>query len=231
LRKTKQLDDRPAEFVSTDHEHLETRVSMPQNSFWRKTMKNLRMKITIATVCAFGLAVAGGVTVRAHNDDGPRRFSARLSTFNEVPPKGTGATGTFRAKLSEDGTTLNWTFSWSGLTGPPLFAHIHFGQRGVNASVMTFFCGGPNGSAVNPPKPACPQTTSGTITGSTTAADIIALNSGTSDQGLDANDFATFLRALRTGDGYANMHTTRFPGGEIRGQIADHRGDWEDDDD
>jgi len=32
--------------------------------------------------------------------------------------------------------------------------------------------------------------------------------------------FATFLRAMRSGDGYCNMHTTRFPGGEIRGQIA-----------
>jgi hypothetical protein len=26
-----------------------------------------------------------------------------------------------------------------------------------------------------------------------------------------------------------NMHTTRFPGGEIRGQIAVHRGDGDDD--
>jgi hypothetical protein len=94
---------------------------------------------------------------------------------------------------------------------------------------MTFFCGGPKGSLVNPQKPDCPQTTSGSITGSTTAADIVGLNSGTTDQGLDANDFATFLRAIRSGDGYCNMHTTRFPGGEIRGQIAVHRGDGDDD--
>jgi len=46
-------------------------------------------------------------------------FSANLSTFNEVPPKANGAHGTFRGRLSEDGTTLNWTFTWSGLTGHP----------------------------------------------------------------------------------------------------------------
>jgi hypothetical protein len=192
-------------------------------------MKNLGCKIAVTAAFAIATAFVTGVNVRAQNDERPHRFSAKLSTFNEVPPKGTGATGNFRARLSEDGTTLNWTFTWSGLTGPPLFAHIHFGQRGVNANVMTFFCGGPKGSAVNPQKPDCPQTTSGSITGSTTAADIVALNSGTTDQGLDANDFATFLRAMRFGDGYCNMHTARFPGGEIRGQISVHRGDGDDD--
>jgi hypothetical protein len=192
-------------------------------------MKNLGYKIAVATALALATGFVASVNVRAQNHDRPHRFSAKLSTFNEVPPKGTGATGTFQARLSEDGTTLNWTFTWSGLTGPPLFAHIHFGQRGVNANVMTFFCGGPKGSLVNPQKPDCPQTTSGSITGSTTAADIVGLNSGTTDQGLDANDFATFLRAIRSGDGYCNMHTTRFPGGEIRGQIAVHRGDGDDD--
>jgi hypothetical protein len=33
----------------------------------------------------------------------------------------------------------------------------------------------------------------------------------------------------RAGSAYANMHTTRFPGGEIRGQVAVHRGDVDDD--
>jgi hypothetical protein len=85
---------------------------------------------------------------------------------------------------------------------------------------MTFLCGGPTGNPAIPQKPDCPQTTSGSITGTTDAGDIIGLNSGTTDLGLDPHDFATFLRALRAGDGYANMHTTRFPGGEIRGQLA-----------
>ncbi len=195
-------------------------------------MKNLKSKITVAVLCASAMTIIANQHMRAQNDDDrqPLRLSAKLSTFNEVLPKGTGAHGTFRAKLSADGTTLNWTFTWTGLTGPPLFAHIHFGQPGVNGQVMTFFCGGPKGNPANPQKPDCPQTASGSITGTTTAADIIALNTaGPNDQGLDQHDFATFLRAIRSGDGYANMHTTRFPGGEIRGQVAVHRGDEDDD--
>ena len=173
-------------------------------------------------VPAFSLALA------AHDDDSVI-FTANLSTFNEVPPKANGAHGTLRARLSEDGTTLKWTFTWSGLTGPPLFAHIHFGLKGNNAPVMTFFCGGPKGMSGIPEKPPCPQTTSGSITGSTTADDIIALNTpGPNDQALDQHDFAGFLNALRHGSAYANMHTTRFMGGEIRGQVHPSADDGED---
>src|SRR5712664_2199970 len=192
-------------------------------------MKNLIPKITVVVLCASAMAFIANQGVRAQNEDDqqPFRFSANLSTFNEVPPKANGAHGTFRARLSEDGTTLNWTFTWTGLTGPPLFAHIHFGLKGANYPVMTFFCGGPKGNTAIPQKPDCPQTASGSIMGTTTAADIFALNTAgaTTDQGLDEHDFAGFLRALRAGSAYANMHTVRFPGGEIRGQIAVRSGE------
>ena len=185
-----------------------------------------------AALAAIAVLLIGNLSTQANNnnDGNALRFSTRLSTFNEVPPKANGASGTFRARLSEDGTTLSWTFTWSGLSGPPLFAHIHFGLKGANYPVMTFFCGGPKGNPDILQKPDCPQTTSGSITGTTTAADIIALNTAgaTTDQALDQHDFAGFLRALGAGSAYANMHTTRFPGGEIRGQIAAHRGDEDD---
>src|SRR6267143_1631926 len=193
-------------------------------------MKKLCMSAALA---AIAVLVFGNFAMQANNsnDGDALRFSTRLSTFNEEPPKANGAHGTFRAKLSEDGTTLSWTFTWSGLSGPPSAAHIHFGLKGMNYPVMTFFCGGPKGNPAIPPKPDCPQTTSGSITGTTTATDIIALNTpGSADQDLDQHDFAGFLRALGAGSAYANMHTTRFPGGEIRGQIAADRGDRDEDD-
>jgi hypothetical protein len=186
-----------------------------------------------AALAAIAVLVLGNLSTNANNNDerDVLRLSARLSSFNENLPKGTGGHGTFRAQLSSDGSTLNWTLTWTGLSGPPTAAHIHFAQSGVNGQVMTFFCGGPKGNAAIPQKPDCPQTTSGSITGTTTAADIIALNTpGANDQGLDQHDFATFLRAIRNSDAYANMHTARFPGGEIRGQIVAHRGDRDEDD-
>jgi hypothetical protein len=191
-------------------------------------MKNLRIKITVATLFVIAAAGLASMGVRANDDGGALHLSARLSSFNEVPPKAIGSHGTFQATLSEDGTTLSWTLTWTGLTGPPEAAHIHFAQEGVNSSVITFFCGGPSGDPDIPSKPDCPQATSGSITGTTNAGDIIARNSGATDLGLNLHDFATFLRALRAGDGYVNMHTARFGGGEIRGQIAVHRGEGDD---
>jgi hypothetical protein len=186
-------------------------------------MKHIEYKPFVAALLVLtvvGMAASlATLNVRAQDNDDAVRFFTRLSTFNEVPPKANGAHGTFRAKLIDNGTTLSWTFTWEGLTGPPLFAHIHFGLKGGNYNVMRFFCGGPKGNPAIPQKPDCPQTTSGSITGTTTAADIIALNTAgpTTDQALDLHDFAGFLSALRAGSAYANMHTTRFPGGRNPG--------------
>ena len=143
---------------------------------------------------------------------------ARLSTFNENPPNALGGTGLFEGTLNAAGDTITWTFSWDGLSGPPSAAHIHFAPVNVNGNVFTFFCGGGG-------KPACPQTTSGSIDGTTTAADILAVPA----QAIDAGDFATALKILRLREGYANMHTARFPGGEIRGQVRIRFQDEEDD--
>jgi hypothetical protein len=184
-------------------------------------MRSLVFKITIAMLFVVGAASLASMGVRAQDPGESLRFSSRLSSFNEVPPKAIGSHGTFNATLSDDGTTLNWTLTWTGLTGPPSAAHIHFAQAGVNSGVMTWLCGGPAGNSDIMPKPACPQNPSGSITGTTSAADIVQSNAtSTTDLGVDLHDFAAFLRALRAGDGYANMHTARFGGGEIRGQLA-----------
>jgi len=36
---------------------------------------------------------------------------------------------------------------------------------------------------------------------------------------VSAGDFAGALRIIASGDAYVNVHTTNFPGGEIRGQV------------
>jgi len=132
-------------------------------------------------------------------------FRARLSGFNEVPPVLTPATGTFAAYLTERG--LEYVLQYENLSTPTLFAHIHFGQVGVNGNVIAFLCGGGD-------KGACPDH-SGTVRGVIDAGDILEIES----QGLAAGDFEGVLAILRAGNAYVNVHTEAFPGGEIRGQI------------
>ena len=147
----------------------------------------------------------------ASNDGGKTHFKSDILTgYQEVVgpgPISTVGTGMFEADL--DGTTLSYTLTYSGLEGGAVTqAHIHFAQRGVGGSVIAFLCGGP--------KPACPA--SGTVTGTITPADILG---GTTAQGIEAGAFDEAVRALRAGVVYANVHTTRWPMGEIRGQVND----------
>ena len=67
---------------------------------------------------------------------------------------------------------------------------------------------------------ACPAQPA-TITGTITAANVV----GPDAQGVAPGDFADLVRALRAGVAYANVHTTKYGGGEIRGQFPGDDGD------
>lgn len=54
--------------------------------------------------------------------------------------------------------------------------------------------------------------------GTITAAGVVAIPA-TADQRVSAGDFAGAVRILESGDAYVNVHTNRYPGGEIRGQV------------
>lgn len=164
-------------------------------------MKRLWISALISTI--FVLALTGS-SIRADNED--NRLKANLDGFQEIPSKLTNGHGTLTAQINA--TSITYTLTFSGLTTPAVASHIHFAQRGVNGGIFAFLCGGGG-------KPACPAA-GGTVTGTITAADILA---PTPDQGLAAGDFAGAVRAIQSGNTYANVHTTRFPAGEIRGQI------------
>lgn len=180
----------------------------------------LRGKIILSILAFVVLAAPVVYSKRAHDDDSAT-FRARLSSFGEVPPKLTDGKGRFTGKLSADGNSISWTLTWTGLTGPAQMAHIHFGQPQNTGSVVVFFCGGGG-------RPACPDDAAhgGSITGTWTTADIIAV----AGQNVTAGDFAGFKRILRANLGYANIHTTLFPAGEIRGQVSVGDRDRDDDD-
>jgi hypothetical protein len=78
----------------------------------------------------------------------------------------------------------------------------------VAGNVSAFFCGGGG-------KPACPLTTSGEISGTIVAADVV----GPLGQGIAPTEYAELVRAIRNGATYANVHTAAFGTGEIRGNL------------
>jgi len=145
-------------------------------------------------------------------DEGTVPLRAKLTGFQEVPPKLSPGTGRFEATVT--GSTLSYTLTYSTLSSNVLAAHIHFAQPGVNGAIFLFLCG----SAANPGPagtPTCPPD-GGTVSRSgVTAADIL----GVPAQGLTAGDFAAALTILESGDAYVNVHTSNHPDGEIRGLV------------
>lgn len=156
-----------------------------------------------------------------------QEYSAKYSGFQEVGGVGAGETGAILStgqatlKLTVDKTaqTLTYTLTYSGLTNVTQ-AHIHFGKKHVAGGIMVFFCtnlgNGPAGT------PACPDDTAGevTVTGTVNAAGVV----GPAAQNIAAGDFAAVVAALASNTVYGNIHTKRFPAGELRGQVhAEHR--------
>jgi hypothetical protein len=158
----------------------------------------------LAGVIAMMLAAAGVAVAGADDDDGDVR--ARLKGFEEVPAVSTVASGRFEAEIDRSEQRIDYKLTYRNLEAGVLFAHIHLGQRTANGGVSAFLCGG--GS-----KPPCPQ--SGTVEGTIVPADVI----GPANQGIAPGEFNELVRAIRAGVTYANVHSQKFPNGEIRGQI------------
>jgi hypothetical protein len=148
------------------------------------------------------------------------RFSAELVGFEEVPNAILSeGKGTLTLNLDRRAQTLTFTLEFSGLSAPVTQSHIHFGKRHVAGSIFVFFCTNLTPPAAVPTPQPCPAS-GGTVTGTITAANLL----GIAAQGFPAANFDALVEALDSDTAYANVHTTTFPAGEIRGQVRHGRG-------
>ena len=142
-----------------------------------------------------------------------------LTGFEEVPSVSTRANGQFNARIAKDGRAIDWELSYSDLEGAVQQSHIHIGNAGVNGGISVFLCtnlgNGPLGTQSCPPPPAV-------ISGRIFAADVspnIAATAAARTQGLNTGEIEELIAAMRAGATYVNVHTTLWPGGEVRSQI------------
>jgi CHRD domain len=160
------------------------------------------------------LVAAAGM---ADDDRRPaHRVAAQLRPTNEVPALSSTGHGRFQATIDDTNQTISFELSYDDLEAAPVQAHIHVGQRHVNGGVSVFLCG------PAPQQPCAPSPAK--IIGVLTPANIV----GPVEQGIDpatdaASGFVELVRLLRSGHTYANVHSTKFPGGEIRGQVRPER--------
>jgi CHRD domain len=178
----------------------------------------MRKLVILAALAGLAMLVVGSFAIAGDNDS--KNARGDMNGYQEVPSISTTGLGTFMARISNDETRIDYVLTYSGLETPITQSHIHFGQRSVNGGISVFLCNTPGFGppAGTPAPPACQGTTAGTVEGSVTPAHVI----GPNGQGIEpVTGWAELLRAIRVGHAYANIHTTRFPGGEIRGQLND----------
>lgn len=183
------------------------------------------MRRNVFAGALLGLAVCVLSTVPAKAQE----FSGKFSGFNEIGALNneTGAifsrgTGTIKLTLDRASQTITYEETFSGLSSPVTQSHIHFGKVHTPGNIMVFLCSnlgnGPAGTQ------GCPAA-GGTITGTITAGSVLAIPT----QNVPAGDFEALTAALFAHAAYANVHTTAFPGGELRAQLGDehhrHHGD------
>jgi hypothetical protein len=190
----------------------------------------MRSRIWIAGLAGMVAATLGASSLMAHddgddNDHGHERtrffVSADLIGFQEVPALSTVAHGRFTAWVDTRANTITWRLHYDGLEGPVTQSHVHFGQKSVNGGISFFLCSnlgnGPPGTQLCPDPPA-------DLSGVITAEQVIgpgpvAGPPASAGQGIEPGAFSEIATAIRDGVAYANVHSVKWPGGEIRGQL------------
>jgi len=168
------------------------------------------MKIC-ALLAASVVGLAAALPAAAHD----AQYRATLTGTAEIPSNASPATGNALITVDFDTLMMDVQISFAGLIGTTTASHIHCctatpGSANVGvATTLPTFTGFPSG------------VTSGnydhvfdmSLASSYNPAFVTA-------QGSVSNAFNALVAGMETGNAYLNIHTTQFPGGEIRGLVT-----------
>jgi hypothetical protein len=147
----------------------------------------------------------GSQNAPARHEEVAHNFGTHANGDEEVPVRDTNAQGQAIFKISKDGGSISYKLIVANIENVTQ-AHIHVAPFGVNGPIVVWLY--PSAA----PAQLIPGRSQGTLgEGEITAASLVGPLAG---QGLGA-----LLSAIRAGNTYVNIHTSQFPGGEIRGQI------------
>jgi CHRD domain len=139
-----------------------------------------------------------------------KKFTATLIGANEVPAVSTSAAGAMEL-IQEDSVNILYTITTTATTDSITMAHIHAGAAGAAGPIMVWFF------------PTEASRAAGT--GGGTAASVNGVlrvgritRAGTTFVGVYTWD--SLLVRMNAGTAYANIHTRKNGGGEIRGQVT-----------
>ena|SRR5258708_678332 len=154
-------------------------------------------KVRFLALFLIGLWVIAGT---ASASGGGGEFSAKLVSGNEVPPHDTPAHAEAQYHIANDGLSISYKLNVINIENV-IAGHIHLAPAGVNGPVVV---------PLVSPSACTPLPTGITCEGTFTAANLVGPLAG--------HPLSDLITAMENGGTYTNVHTTQFPGGEIRGQ-------------
>jgi hypothetical protein len=170
-------------------------------------MRNARVLLAMAAAMALAASSANAALLP---------FAAVLDGPSEFPANASPGTGLAEVDLDTTANTMHVHVTFAGLTGTTTASHIHAptvvaltGAAGVATTTPTF-SGFPLG------------VTSGTydITMDMTLASSYNPAYVTANGGTPASAEAALFASIESGHSYLNIHSSTFPGGEIRGFLV-----------
>ena len=125
-----------------------------------------------------------------------RRFTTQITSSQEVPPNLSSGVGNGTVVLAGNREYLDYTFAVNNLSTPAIAAHFHRGAVGVNGPIVKIL----NLESLGENRYR--------LIGRWSKKDV---NQPLTDD---------LINDLLNGRIYINIHTTRYPDGEVRGQIV-----------
>jgi hypothetical protein len=145
--------------------------------------------VTIFLTASLGMAASHGV------------FKAKLAGKEEVPAVMTKAAGEADFKLSKDGKEITYVLKVKNIENAKA-AHIHAGKTGQEGGPVVGLFAGPKKEGKF----------SGVLTkGTITDKDLVGPLAG--------KTIGDLVELIKSGGAYVNVHTDKYPNGEVRGQV------------
>jgi len=153
--------------------------------------------VKLVSLIAFAILLTASLGMAASHDV----FKAKLSGKEEVPAAETKATGEADFKLSKDGKEITYTLKVKDIENAKA-AHIHAGKVGEEGAPVVGLFGGPKKEGKFSGVLA-----KGTITDKNLVGPLAGKTIG------------DLVEMIKGGGAYVNVHTDKFPNGEVRGQV------------
>ncbi len=158
-------------------------------------------KLSISLLAVILIAMVPVFATAAKKAGSHHVYKAVLSGGAVVPRVATTAKGAATFEAAMDGKELTYKLTVEGIENVTA-AHIHIGKKGKSGPPVAGLFAGPKKEGEF----------SGTLgEGTITDADLVGPMGGKTIKDL--------IKALRAGELYVNVHTDKYPDGELRGQI------------